>query len=216
VDLNFHGTETQLERYALERLTEPDLSVLEEHLLICSVCQDRLNEIEDFAVGMQEALGGRGVSGTQHTPGRKVTARTEPARTASASAGTSWFAWLRAPAFSLAMGALVLIGAVAVFSGGAKLAPVASLQLTANRGEMPVVAPAREFDLTLDRDSRDTGPFRAEVVDATGHAMWKGPADNGSPGVRVKITQRLKPGVYFVRLYSGSEPAPREFGFRIR
>ncbi len=222
MDLNFHGTETQLEQYALARLPDPDLSVLEEHLLICTACQERLNEIEDFAIGMQEALGRNDILGKQRTPGKKDVTRVEPARTATASGGTNWFAWLRAPAFSLAVAALAVVGVVAVFSGGrgrlarVRLAPVAALQLTADRGEMPVVAPARELDLTLSRASREAGPFRAEIVDATGHAIWQGAANSNPAAVQIKVNRKLEPGVYFVRLYSGAAPTPHEYGFRVR
>ena len=53
---NFHQTDDQLEQYALNRLPEADLPRLEEHLLTCVACQEKLDEIGDFALGMREAL----------------------------------------------------------------------------------------------------------------------------------------------------------------
>ena len=45
----FHLTEDALEVYSLGRLlAEEDLSILEEHLLVCSYCQTRLHKIDQF------------------------------------------------------------------------------------------------------------------------------------------------------------------------
>jgi hypothetical protein len=209
VDLNFHGTdfhgtEEQFEQYALGRLAGADLISLEEHLLLCDACQVRLDEIGPFAIGMREALS------------------LQPAIAPSAPL-KEWFAWLRRPAFAMAIAcAAALIAIIAVVStgvvstGGTKLAPTAMLQLTAIRGEMPATSPAREYDLTLADAPRAGGPFRVEVVNGSGDSVWKGPADADSKGAEVKIDETLKQGDYFVRLYAASGQRLREYGFRIR
>jgi hypothetical protein len=195
---DFHGTEDQLELYARGRLTESDLPVLEEHLMICTTCREKLDEIGDFALGMQEA------SAKQAAP-RPV-----------------WMGWglasfFRRPAFSMALAFVALLVVVGVFSNGrTTFAPSASLQLTAMRGEMPSTIPAREFDLTLSDGPREGGPFRIEVLNATGASVWGGLAESGPAGVRFKLTQRLAQGDYFVRLYAASGQILREYGFRIR
>jgi hypothetical protein len=203
VDLNFHGTdshrtEEQLEQYALGRLAGADLVSLEEHLLLCDACQMRLDQVGDFAIGMREALS------------------LQPAAAPSATS-KDWFAWLRRPAFAMAVaGAVALIAIVAVISTGrTKLAPTAMLQLTASRGEMPATSPAREYDLTLADAPSAGSPFRVELVSANGEAMWKGSAD-GNITAAVKIQETLKPGEYFVRLYSPSGTLVHEYGFRVR
>jgi len=196
---DFHGTEDQLELYARGRLPESDLPVLEEHLMICTTCREKLDEIGDFALGMREA------SATQAAP------------------RTGWLAWgglasfFRRPAFSMALAFVALLVVVGVFSNGrTKFAPSASLQLTAMRGEMPSTIPAREFDLTLADGPREGGPFRIEVLNATGASVWGGLAESGPAGVRFKLTQRLAQGDYFVRLYSAAGKMLHEYGFRIR
>jgi anti-sigma factor RsiW len=198
VEHKFHGTDDQLEQYALGRLPESDLPLLEEHLMVCPDCQERLDGIENFALGMREALG------------------TEYALKPVAAPKTDWFGWMRRPAFSMALAFAALIIAVGIFSTGRmKFAPSASLQLTAMRGEMPVTVPAREFELTLSDGPRAGGPFRVEVVNAVGSSMWSG-LEAGSPaGVQVKVQQRLGPGDYFVRLYDASGKMLREYGFRV-
>jgi hypothetical protein len=198
VDLNFHGTEEQLEQYALGRLAGADLISLEEHLLLCDACQVRLDEIGPFAIGMREALS------------------LQPAVAPSATS-KDWFAWLRRPVFAMAVaGAVALIAIVAVVSTGrTKLAPIAALQLTSIRGEMQATSPAREYDLTLADAPQAGSPFRVEVVNGNGEAVWKGSAD-GNITAGVKIQQALQPGDYFVRLYSPSGSLVHEYGFRVR
>jgi hypothetical protein len=199
VDLNFHGTEEQLEQYALGRLAGADLISLEEHLLLCDACQIKLDDMGAFAIGMREAL-------------------SLPPETAPAATSKDWFAWLRRPVFAMAIaGAAALIAIVAVVSTGrTKVAPTAMLQLTAIRGEMPATSPAREYDLTLADAPRTGGPFRIDVVNGSGESVWKGPADSDSKGAEVKIDETLKQGEYFVRLYAASGQMLHEYGFRVQ
>ena len=194
--LNFHGMDDRLELYALGRLGDTDLALLEEHLLICAACRERLNEIEDYAIAVRQAL--------------KTDPGVSPAR-------INRFASLRWPAFALAVAAVALIGALAVFPGSrTRFAPAATLQLSAIRGEMPVAAPAREFDLTLADAPREGGPFRVEVVSGAGKALWHGITAGDAAVAEVKVKRRLASGDYFVRLYSASGQVLREYGFRIR
>jgi hypothetical protein len=185
----FHRTDDQLEQYALGRSADFDVPLLEQHLTICAACRERLNGIEDFALGMREAL--------------SVKPILRP----------DWFGWLRRPVVSMGLTFAALIVVVGIYSsGGMKVAPSASLQLTAMRGEMPVTTPAREFDLAFVDGPREGGPFRVEVVNATGARVWSGLAESE----HFKLQKRLGPGEYFVRLYAASGEMLREYGFRIR
>jgi hypothetical protein len=187
VENHFHGTDDQLEQYALGRLPDSDLALLEQHLTICAACRERLDGIGDFAFGMREAL----------------STKPEP--------WPDWFGWLRRPAVTMGLAALLVV--VGIFSsGGMKFAPSASLQLTAMRGEMPSTVPAREFELTLSDGPREGGPFRVEVVNATGTRVWSGL----DVGQQFKLQQRLGPGDYFVRIYAASGKMLREYGFRVK
>lgn len=202
---NFHGTDDQLEQYALGRLPDSDLPWVEEHLMICPACQERLNGIGDFAIGMREAL-----ALPDPEPETAALQRKGPAR-------ADWFGWLRRPAFAMAVAFAALVIVAGIFSSSrTTYAPSASLQLTAMRGEMPLAAPAREFDLTLTDGPREGGPFRVNVVNAMGTSMWSGLAVSGPSGVKVAVQQPLAPGDYFVRLYSPSGAILHEYGFRIR
>ncbi len=209
MDLNFHGTDDQLEEYVFGRLSVSDLPALEEHLMICVACRDRLDAVEAVTAGFKEALD------------------ISPAVLRPASARVEWFAWfaqrwfaqrwLRQPAFLVAVGMVVLFAILSTFSNGhTKFAPVATLQLTASRGEMPSAVPARELDLTLSDVPAEGGPLRVEIVNATGHIMWGGAAAGSAAGIQVKSERQFGSGDYFVRLYSASGKMLREYGFRIR
>ena len=59
-----HISEDALERYAMRTLPEPELAVLEEHLLICAECRQRLQATEQYVAAMREAAARMTASGT--------------------------------------------------------------------------------------------------------------------------------------------------------
>jgi len=57
-----HIGEDSLDRYAAShRLPETELAAVEEHLLVCPACQDRLAAVDDFVGALGAALQKRGV-----------------------------------------------------------------------------------------------------------------------------------------------------------
>jgi hypothetical protein len=204
VNPDFHGTDDQLEAYALGRLAtsdRPALAVLEEHLMVCSTCRDRLDGVEAITSGMKDAFG--------------------PNSAIAISKQTELFAWLPWPRVSLAMALLAMAAVISIFSRGqTQFAPVANLQLSATRGEMRVAPPARELDLTLLNAPVTGQGFHAVIVNATGRTVWSGPArqaqDPSADSLQIKAQQRFESGDYFLRLYLASGDAVREYGFRIR
>lgn len=50
-----HPTEELLEEYCFRRVSEPALTVLEEHLLICGVCQDVVSRLDEYIALMKAA-----------------------------------------------------------------------------------------------------------------------------------------------------------------
>jgi anti-sigma factor RsiW len=202
VELTPHGTEDQLEDYALGRLPDTQLALLEEHLLICETCLHRLEELDNLVHDL------RGLS--KSTPAR----RPFPFRDWIQGIG------LRAqPAFAPAFAALVIVvvGAGVFFATGRnRLAPMASLQLTATRGEMATAPAARETDLTLLDAQLAGGPFLVELVNALGDRQWIAMANIAPGGVSVKVQRHLLPGNYFVRVYGPGHQILHEYGFRVR
>jgi hypothetical protein len=52
-----HASDDDLERYAMRTLLEAELEPLEEHLLICAECRERLDETETYVAAMRAAAG---------------------------------------------------------------------------------------------------------------------------------------------------------------
>jgi hypothetical protein len=199
VEQNFHVSEDRLEQYVLGRLDSVEVVPLEEHLVMCALCQERLDGVEDLAIGLRQAL------------------ETQQVTSSAAPKAPGWFDWLRRPGFSMAAGLAALILVIAVFSNNrTNVAPSASLVLTSIRGEMPQTVPAQHFDLTLADAPREGGPFRVEVLNAMGGSIWSGLATAGPNGVEVTEPRRLENGDYFVRLYTADGKVLREYGFKIR
>jgi len=131
VERGLHVSEDQLESYALGRLPDSDVSLLEEHLILCAACRENLDRIGDAALGLREAL------------------NAYPAPELAAARSRDWFSWVRRPVFPMAIAFAAILGVIAVLSiNKPALAPVASIQLMATRGEMATAAPAREFEQT--------------------------------------------------------------------
>lgn len=196
--LSFHGTDDQLEAYALGRLGGSELAVLEEHLIVCPECRSRLSQIESFSTGMKQALAA--------TPAAHGPVPKRPA----------WSGWLRRPAVSMTAALVASVAIISIISNRPKVAPVLSLTLTSTRGEMPVTAPARELDLTLANSPTDGGVFRVEILNVVGETVWSGLAQSTASGIQLKTQREIPPGDYFVRLYAASGDVLREYGFRVK
>ncbi len=67
MDLSEHVSQDALEQYAMETLPESEIEPLEEHLLVCEPCQDRLTHIDQFIAALRAAA--RKIA--QDAPGEK-------------------------------------------------------------------------------------------------------------------------------------------------
>ena len=199
-----HQTDEQLELYALGRLPEPWVAEVEEHLLVCVACQERVDDLAAYAFAMRQAISA------------------EPAQPHSWFSWfpqlwfQSWFErpWLKTGAIACAGGvAAILLAGTLYLQSVPHLAPLASLQLTAVRGAMPAVTPARETDITL-ADAPSGAALRAEVVDAAGSMVWNGSIETQTH--RIALARELAPGNYFVRLFDDGGKLLHEYGFQVR
>lgn len=193
---SLHESDDQLELYSLDRLSDDAVERVEEHLIVCSECAVRLESLGAFALTMRQAL------------------RATPPMRAPRCA--SWFeGWQLRFALGGAIAFALILGLVAYRQGShPALASVATLTLSAMRGPSAVVAPSREFDLTL-ADASGTG-FTVEVVDATGKGVWSGKARPQGPSAHARINRELPVGSYFVRLKTSSGDLLHEYGFEVR
>jgi hypothetical protein len=196
VDATFHEQDETLELYALNRLSDSDTIRIEEHLLACDSCRDRLDQNAGFAIAVREDL------------------KSHPVH--AAWAPPSWFAPLLRPQFAFAGAlAMALLAVLIVWNNQTRLAPVASLQFNAMRGnDAASVQPARELDLTL-TDAVTSGAPVVEIVSGVGAEIWKGTPEMSGKVARAKIVKTLPEGDYLVRFYDSPGHLLHEYSFRV-
>ncbi len=199
-----HPTEDLLEEYSFGRVLEPALAPLEEHLLDCTLCQDRLLAVDEYTALMKAGIAAIEREGAVTRPSPR-------------------FAIPGAPVVFAGALMLVLVGVTI----GWRLQPPAAVasasampvQLTALRGGdgdgVARVPFGHPLDLTVDRtDLAAAATYRLEVVSSSGQRLWSGEAQVLAQSLSARVTARLAPGAYWVRLYADGQ-LRREFGLRV-
>jgi anti-sigma factor RsiW len=191
-----HLAEETLEMYSMGRLSETETEHVEEHLLICSVCQDRLTETDQFVQAIRSAA-------------REL--EKEPVRVPWWSSLAQKLFLIPKPAWAAAACAAL---ALVVFIP--RQTPTSVVDMQAMRGpEAPVQAPANA-DLTLRLSLKgldNPGPLQVQVADATGKIVAISQAQR-QEDVAIAHANKLSAGTYWVRLYSGTEIL-REYGLTV-
>lgn len=194
MDAKCHESDERLELYALGRVSDSEVEQIEEHLLICDSCRDRMEYNALFAVAITEDL-------KQH-PVRK--------------GRLLWFRWSPPQYVFAGALAMVLIATVFLWTRSASVTPVATLQLTAFRGaESSTVPRAKELDLSFTDAARGTSAS-VEVVDGAGGRVWQGAPEFVNGRARVRILQSLAPGEYFARYYDTPGHLLHEYSFGVK
>lgn len=192
-----HAEEGELERYSMKSLPEAEAERLEEHLLVCEPCRQRLTETDRYVSAM-----------------RRASAQvSQKPRQSFSLAAASWPVWLAAAAAVV----MALIAIQKLRPWDAAVPPVA-VDLSVMRGPVAVaLAPAgKPLELRLDVAGLPAAPaWRIELVNAEGADVWRGPASRTDTAAVVGVPSQ-SPGTYFVRLYSGEGAMVREYGLELR
>jgi hypothetical protein len=197
MEQNEHLGEDQLESYSIGNLAEPDAVCLEEHVLICETCQDRLAGSDSRVRAIRRAALKR-----IQVPER------------------GWAAW-SLTRLAPVLAALVLIVASGValrFSRQSAVAPLA-VALEATRGpavsaRVPALRP-----LLLEPGLEGLRPldrYHLEIVDRVGNEVWRADCAPVPGRTSTVFMPGLSPGAYFVRLYDDSRTLLREFAVEAR
>jgi hypothetical protein len=199
VHADLHPSEDQWEEYALGRVRGLALDSLDDHLLLCDQCQDKLAQLDAFINGLKLQQG-HSVWRPKLTP----------------EAGRSWSrpAWL----FRSAAIAGVAAAGIAALLLARNIAPAApqKLVLESYRGSpdaTPQARPGAPLDLSADLTDLPPGadPY-IEVAAADGKIVK---SKTLSPNGRAVIPKGLPEGVYWIRLYAPETRLVREFGLRV-
>jgi hypothetical protein len=200
---NGHASDEFLEQYALGLLTGPLLAQVEEHLLICSRCQEQLTETDGYIAAMR----GAAVRLDREDESRK--------KYWTAFSGALTF---RRLGWGMALAALALGGlALRLGMNPARSSQPFAVALQTSRGAEFQHAPARRpLELSLDITALPSfAAYRVETVDAMGRVEAESSVAASGERVRTSIAKGLPPGNYFVRVYSPSRELLREYGMRI-
>jgi hypothetical protein len=191
-----HVSEDQLECYSAGSLPETVVARVEEHVLVCEICQDKLAAADAWVRSVRRA-------GAQ--------LRREP---------ESFWQRLRLPHLVPALAASLIVLFAVVFylqSNKIAVAPVA-VALEATRGETVARVPAHQplaIHPNLDGLPQFSA-YRLEIVDAVGNRVFKSslaPAPGHNPA---SIVSGVTPGVYFARVYSPAGDLLREYALEAR
>jgi hypothetical protein len=188
-----HAQDDELERYSMRDIADDECARLEEHLLICEACRERLEEHDLIASA--------------------IAAEGERWRAEQAPPEKTWrFPWL---IFAFASLALFVAGALWLSRHSRPALPPVAVALSATRGVAGEAQAAAGRPLDLKPDLTGLAPlprYDLQVVDSTGAEIAHG--ETAPEGV-TRISP-LKPGTYFVRIYSPSGELLREYALEIK
>jgi hypothetical protein len=193
IDEARHLEESAIEGYALRSLPDDAIPGIEQHLLFCEMCRDRVTQADAYIRAMKSA--------TELLPA-------EPER-------SRWRLRFLVPAFAAC--ALVIAGVglfIAPLGRDGSPAPVALLVM---RGaDIQAHGPAgRKLQLQPDLEGLPAAPvYRMELVDAAGSPVWKGNLAALGRSASAVVPSQPR-GVYFVRLSLPTGQLLREFALQL-
>jgi anti-sigma factor RsiW len=195
-----HFSEEDLELYALGRASEELQEQVEEHLLICTACQEKVTTIDQFVAALRTAIA------HPEAQSKGLWARFMEFLTPQTAA------WAAAGAFA----AILFVLAPAII----KLGPTHDVELALTRGAETAAAPSGT-SLRLSADVRDlpaSSAYTLEIVDAAGRLVWERSVAAQQGTLSVSSGRGLAPGVYWVRLYADPDKRSllREFSLVVK
>jgi len=215
-----HITDTALEDYSLDHLAEPELEIVEEHILICPTCQDRLTEVDDFVRAFRMAHEGLEASESGGGGTRLVSFDAEPVFDPALPRYAPPPSWFQKPAVWAGLGFVLVAATVVPFwlsRREAKSAPAMVVSLVAQRGAS-ASAEAREGRLTLQLDLKGVNddPLIIDVATWDGRPVWQRTIGLTEASTSITPDVTFAAGQYWVRVRGEHDPTLlREFGLRV-
>ncbi|HKW96846.1 MAG TPA: hypothetical protein VJN43_03890 [Bryobacteraceae bacterium] len=203
LDGDQHPENEVLEQYAAGSLDEPALGELEEHLLVCTQCQGRLEEMDVYVAAMRGAAAQLEHDEESH---RRFWTRVSGALT------------FRRLGWAMAAAGVLLIGvAVYIAREPAGAGQPLAIALETTRGSEIQHAPAdKPLELSLNITGLASFPeYGVEIVDAAGGRLADMRAASKDNNVQTSVRNGLEPGTYFIRVHSPSGDLLREYGLQV-
>ena len=197
MERNEHVCEDQLESYSIGNLAERHAARVEEHVLICETCQDRLADSDSWVRSLRRAV-------LNWSPARE----------------RAWMSWTL-PKLVPVLAAIILIVAATValrFNRQGAVAPLAVV-LEATRGPAVAARVPSLQPLLLEPDLESLPPlhrYHLEIVDRLGKEVWRADYERAPGDASGVFVPGLSQGTYFVRLFDSSGTLLREFAVEAR
>ena len=180
-----HPDAEEIESYSMGAISDAETGGLEEHLLICEQCRNRVLEADAYLSAMRQA-------GTEIRGALKQ---------------RSFWSWTLAAASSMA----VIVAAVFLLRSPLDMR-VQEARLYAMRGATSGVKVSAQRPLRLVPDLTGLPEFRSyrvQIVDGVGKPIYTGLFSTEDPAVKMN---GVPSGIYFVRLFSPNGKLLREYG----
>jgi hypothetical protein len=184
-----HIEDSAVESYAMRSIPDESAAEVEQHLLICQDCRERVAETDTYLRAIRMAA-------------RHLQAEPEPAR----------FSLKRFPAFAFCALALAMAGIFVALPRRPQTPAIIALTVVRG-GSVEARGPAnRPLSLRPDLEGLSSAPnYRMELLDATGRTVWRGTA---TPGKGAQVPAR-RSGLYFARIYAATGELQREFALEL-
>ncbi|MBK5290815.1 MAG: hypothetical protein JJE04_03850 [Acidobacteriia bacterium] len=212
--MDIHLSEELLEQYSLGHISEQEELLVEEHILLCDLCQRKLQEADEFVQAFRIAAP-RVTAGTERAG--------EPARHAIlrpfVNLWTSMGSYLRpVPVAGLVAAAAVAV--VLIVPRNPVVTQLRVMELRAIRSDASSVARTSD-SLTLRLNVEglpEQKIYLVEIVGAGGDLVWSSPAETSGGMLTVSPGPLRNVGAYWVRVLrsDGSRSLVREFALEIR
>lgn len=209
-------TEQEIEEFLFNRLSGVTREVIEEHLLVCQKCLDRVEAEEDYVNQMK--LAAREVE--RETLERAYSGAAPSQGWAGRLA--AWFGMKRPRTWMLAVASLLVAGAVSLFQfrGYSNGVEEVSLELYRSGALITEAKAKRPLRLTIPVEDLAPGEYRMELVNATGKVEASGSVRASEGKIRWDLKKKLDAGNYWVRVQEvragGEGELVREFGLRLK
>lgn len=198
-----HALDEVLERYLFKQLPHDEASDLEDHLLLCDSCRQRLQDTEEFVAATRIAA--RRLESKPGFTFAGLFGSLHPAKSAYAV---------------LAMAVLVMAWGVPKLARPAAEWQDAEMRVMrgAEGSLATTVSSGRQIRLRVDLSELPVQPaWRVDVADASGSIVYSTKVQASAASLTVPVERRLRPGQYWVRLYGPPDAADplREFGLEV-
>lgn len=206
-------TDQEIEEFLFNRLSGVTREVIEEHLLACQKCLERVEAEEEYVNQMKTAAG---------EIERETLERAyawEPERASWVDRLRGWFATGRRRTWSLALAAMLVAGAFSISQFNLGDQGVQTVLLDVRRGEGGLAEARANVPLSLTMRTGDLadGLYRMEVISADGILVASAESAASNGALKWNLETRIRAGDYWVRLRpAGGGELLREYGLRLR